>query len=127
MKYYYLFILIMTTAYAAKGITGITGRSELNKEQGKQIESLIIHSQDGEKAVTNKANGLMVGTAYYLGKLYDETTPMVVSNQFVKPVLKYGIPGKEPEYADDNESPEIRIRHDMSHKIERLLFLIALK
>ena len=94
----------MTTAYAAKGITGITGRSELNKEQGKQIESLIIHSQDGEKAVTNKANGLMANSAYYIGKLYDETTPMVASDQFVMPVLKFGIPGKEPEYTCDNES-----------------------
>ena len=101
MKYYYLFILIA----AIMATHSLSEASELNKEQGKQIESLIIHSQDGEKAVTNKANGLMANTPYYIGKLYDETTPMVASDQVVMPVLKFGIPGKEPEYADDNESP----------------------
>lgn len=107
MKYFYLFILITTTiALAGKGITG---RSELNKEQGKQIESLIIKDQNGEKGVENKANGLMANTPYYIGKLYDETTPMVVSNQFVKPVLKFGIPGKEPEYTYHNESLRLRL------------------
>lgn len=100
MKYYYLFILIVGIA-----IYSLRSKSELNKEQGKQIESLIIHSQDEEKGVANKADGLMVDSSYYIGKLYDETTPMVASNQFVKPVLKYGIPGKEPEYACYNESP----------------------
>ena len=112
MKYYYLFILITTTISLA--VKGITGRSELNKEQGKQIESLIITSQDGEKAMTNKANGLMASTAYYLGKLY-ETTPMVASNQFVKPVLKYGIPGKEPEYTCNNESPRLLLNTGKSN------------
>ena len=106
MKYYYLFILI-AFLIVGHGSTSIREKSELNKERGKQIESLIITSQDGEKAVTNKANGLMVNSAYYIGKIYDKTTPMVVSNQFVRPVLKFGIPGKEPEYTDDNESPRL--------------------
>lgn len=97
MKYYYLFILIVGIA-----IYSLSSKSELNKDHGKQIESLIIHSQDGEKAVINKA--IIAGTAYYIGKLYDQVTPMAGSDQFVMPVLKYGIPGKEPEYDDDNES-----------------------
>ena len=99
MKYYYLFILIVGIA-----IYSLRSNSESNNEHGNQIEALTIHSQDGEKAVTNKANGLMVSTAYYIGKLYGETTPMVGSNQFVMPVHKYGIPGKEPEYDYHNES-----------------------
>ena len=85
------------------------GKSELNKEQTSQIESLIITSQCEEKGVANKTNGLMVNAPYYIGKLYDETTPMVASDQFVMPVLKYGIPGKEPEYADDNESLRLEV------------------
>jgi hypothetical protein len=104
MKYYYLFILITytTTSLAVKGVIG---RSGLNKEQGNQIESLIITSQDGEKAVTNKANGLKANSAYYIGKLYDKVTPMAESNQFVKPVLKHGIVDKEAGYMPDLRKP----------------------
>lgn len=100
MKYIYLFILFAGLSPQSK-----SEESELNKEQGKQIESLIITSQDGEKAVINKA--IIAGTAYYIGKLYDEVTPMAASDQFVMPVLKFGIPGKEPEYTGDNESPRL--------------------
>ena len=102
MKYYYLFILITlsTTAYAVKGITG---RSELNSAQEKQFDCLIITSQDEEKAVINKAERI-AGTAYYIGEMFDKVTPMAVNDQFVIPVRKYGIPGKEPEYDYHNES-----------------------
>ena len=93
MKYYYLFILIAGIAIRIQ-----SEKSELNKEQKKQIESLIIASQDEEKAVTNKANGLMVNAAYYIGKLHDEVTPMAVNDQFVIPVLKHGIVDKEAGY-----------------------------
>ena len=93
MKYYYLFILIVGIA-----IYSLRSRSELNKEQGKQIDCLIITSQYEEKGVANKAGSLMVNPPYYNRRLCYETTPMVASNQFVKPVLKFGIPGKEPNY-----------------------------
>jgi hypothetical protein len=99
MKYYYLFVLIFGIAPS----THNRSESELNKEQ-KQIESLIINAQGEEKGVTNKDDGLMANTPYYIGSIYDQVTPIIESDQFVMPVLKFGIPGKEPEYADDNES-----------------------
>ena len=77
--------------------------SELSCDQEKQIDCLFITSQDEEKAVINKAEGI-AGTAYYIGEMFDEVTPMAVNDQFVKPVRKYGIPGKEPEYNCHNES-----------------------
>lgn len=93
MKYYYLFILIVgiSTHLASK-------RSELNNDQERQIENLIITSQYEEKAVTNKADGLMVDSAYYIGTLHNEVTPMAVNDQFVMPVLKFGIVDKEAGY-----------------------------
>ena len=69
------------------------------EDQKRQIENLIITSQDEEKAVTNKADGLMANTPYYLGKLHDEVTPMAIDDQFVMPVLKHGRKDKEDEYA----------------------------
>ena len=119
MKYYYLFILIVGIA-----IYSLRSKSELNKEHALQIESLIIHSQDGEKAVTNKAYGLMANSAYYIGKLYDKTAPMVVSQQFVMPVLKYGIPGKEPEYDYHNESPRLGL-HPSGYKKAVILNIVT--
>ena len=104
MKYFYLFILsllIITGGIEAKSIKNSSG---LNKDQEGQIESLIITSQCEEKGVANKANGLAANTPYYIRRLCNETTPMVASNQFVIPVLKFGIPGKEPEYRQNNES-----------------------
>lgn len=102
MKYFYLFVLIITTtALAGKGITG---RSELNSEQGKYIDCLIITDQDEERGVINKADGLMANTPYYIGEMFNEVKPMAINNQFVMPVHKFGIPGKEPEYEDNNES-----------------------
>lgn len=101
MKYYYLFILIVIIAGGVR--EGRSMRiSELNNDQERQIDYLIITSQHEEKAVINKA--IIAGAAYYIGKTFDEVTPMAVDDQFVKPVLKFGIPGKEPEYARDNES-----------------------
>ena len=102
MKYYYLFILIVGLALYLQ-----CRESELNKEQGKQIDSLIITTSNEEKGIANKADVMMANVSYYLGKLYDKTTPMLLSNQFVKPVLKYGLPGKEPEYDYHNESPRL--------------------
>ncbi|MCK5614202.1 hypothetical protein KAR91_70710 [Candidatus Pacearchaeota archaeon] len=103
MKYYYLFILIGIIAGSIFAIS-LLGKSELNSDQEKQIENSITRSQDEEKAVTNKADGLMANTPYYLGKLHDKVMPMAADNQFVMPVLKYGIPGKEPEYDYHSES-----------------------
>ncbi len=100
MKYYYLFILIGIIAGSIFAIS-LLGKSELNSEQGKQIDCLIITNQDEEKAVTNKADGLMAGSAYYIGRMYGKGKPIAASDQFTLPVLKFGIPGKEPEYSLD--------------------------
>ncbi len=93
MKYYYLFILIVgiNTHLASK-------RSGLNKDQERQIENSITRSQDEEKAVTNKADGLMANTPYYIRRLCNEVTPMAVNDQFVKPILKHGRTDKEAVY-----------------------------
>ena len=105
MKYYYLFILIVgiNTHLASEG-------SELNSDQVSQIENPIIRSQDEEKAVTNKADGLMVNSAYYIGKLHDEVTPMAVDDQFVMPVHKYGREDKEAGYRPDLRKPPHKLR-----------------
>lgn len=95
---------LIATLIVRLGNLSIEGNSELNSDQEKQIDCLIITSQDEEKGVIKKANGLAANTPYYIGEMFDETTPMVVSNQFVIPVHKYGIPGKEPEYNYHNES-----------------------
>ncbi len=104
MKYYYLFILIVIIS---GGISEgrILSTSELNNNQVSQVENSITRSQYEEKGVANKADGLMVNTPYYIRRLCNDTKPMVASNQFVMPVLKFGIPGKEPEFSvDSNES-----------------------
>ena len=99
MKYYHLFILIGFTDTHI-----LSERSGLNNDQVSQIEVSITRSQDEEKGVANKADGLMANAPYYLGELHDKAMPMAADNQFVIPVLKFGIPGKEPEYTDYNES-----------------------
>ena len=99
MKYYYLFILIV-------GITThiLSEKSELNSDQEKQIDCLIIAS-DKENAIINKVSKEGLGMAYHIETISNEkVTPMAVNDQFVKPVHKYGIPGKEPEYDYHNES-----------------------
>jgi len=107
MKYYYLFVLIAGIAIHIQ-----REKSELNKDQVSQIENSITRSQDEEKAVTNKADGLMANTPYYLGELHDKAMPMAADNQFVMPVLKFGIPGKEPEYNYHNESLRLDVEDE---------------
>ena len=97
MKYYYLFILIGFT-----DTHSLSERSELNSDQERQIDCLIITDQYEEKVVINKA--IIAGTTYYTGLRCNEVMPMAMSDQFTLPVLKFGIPGKEPEYERDNES-----------------------
>ncbi len=93
MKYYYLFILITGTIL----ILG-AHELELNNDQEKQIDCLIITSQNEEKAVIKKSNGLADNTPYYLVEMFDEVTPMAVNDQFVIPVLKHGVVDREAGY-----------------------------
>ena len=105
MKYYYLFVLIVgiNTHLASK-------RSELNNDQEKQIESYFIASDQEENAVTVKKLTKGIKAAHQIKTISNgKVMPMAVNDQFVKPVLKFGIPGKEPEYADDNESLRLEI------------------
>ena len=118
MKYYYLFILITTTALANKGTLGT---SELNSEQGIQIDCLVIPSDQKENAITNKLGKLYPLGAYQIETIVnDEVTPMAVNDQFVKPVHKHGVEGRDsvPIYVNDSLSYKTR-------ETERLLFLIA--
>ena len=102
-------LIIMAIAFLiGRGLGAILEKSELNKEQASQIESLIIAS-DKEIAIINKVSKGCLGAYQIETRSNDETTPMVASDQFVMPVLKYGIPGKEPEYADDNESLRLEV------------------
>ena len=96
-------LIIMAIAFLiGRGLGAILEKSELNKEQASQIESLIIAS-DKEIAIINKVSKGCLGAYQIETRSNDETTPMVASNQFVMPVLKYGIPGKEPEYSLDQQ------------------------
>lgn len=103
MKYYYLFILIAGIAIHIQ-----RDKSGLNNERGKQIESLFIASDQRENAIINKVSKEGLGMAYQIETISNEKVmPMAASNQFVMPVHKFGIPGKEPEYDYHNESPRL--------------------
>ena len=97
-------IILFIVFIIGMGIGKITEKPELNNEHGKQIDCLFITNQSEEKGVINKAKGLAANTPYYLGKMYDEVTPMAANDQFTMPVHKFGIPGKEPEYNYHSES-----------------------